>query len=172
MERERNGGVVLLLLLQRAVVRFWSASVYGCSSLCRTQSLLKHKLGTWCIAWRMLLNLPQNQEEMVWLIDFHGFNLSNISVKSTRETARVLQEHYPERLGVTILYNPPKFFEPFWTDVELVWVPRQMNKAAEKVSTHVKASFWSSKVLNAEIKAVNEILDNDKGKLVAYDVDE
>ncbi|KAI8004237.1 hypothetical protein LOK49_LG08G01404 [Camellia lanceoleosa] len=57
-------------------------------------------------------------------------------------------------------------------DVELVWVPRQMNKAAEKVSTHVKAYFWSSKVLNAEIKAVNEILDNDKGKLVAYDVDE
>jgi hypothetical protein len=29
-------------------------------------------------------------------------------------TADVLQGHYPERLGVAILYNAPKFFEPFW----------------------------------------------------------
>ncbi|KAI7991360.1 hypothetical protein LOK49_LG12G02036 [Camellia lanceoleosa] len=57
-------------------------------------------------------------------------------------------------------------------DMELVWVPRQMNKAAEKASTHVKATFWPSKVLDAEIVAINEILDNDKGMLVAYDVDE
>ncbi|KAF5955447.1 hypothetical protein HYC85_008303 [Camellia sinensis] len=62
-----------------------------------------------------IMNLPQHQEEMVWLIDFHGYNLSNISVMSTRETAHVLQDYYPERLGVAILYNPPKFFEPFWT---------------------------------------------------------
>lgn len=52
---------------------------------------------------------------MVWLIDFQGFNLSNISVKVTKETAHVLQDHYPERLGLAILYNPPKFFEPFYT---------------------------------------------------------
>jgi hypothetical protein len=62
-----------------------------------------------------VLNLPPGQEQMVWLIDFEGFNLSNISVKLTRETAHVLQDRYPERLGVAILYNPPKFFEPFFT---------------------------------------------------------
>lgn len=62
-----------------------------------------------------ILNLPPHQEQMVWLIDFQGFNLSHISVKVTRETAHVLQDHYPERLGLAILYNPPKFFEPFWT---------------------------------------------------------
>lgn len=61
------------------------------------------------------MNLPREQEQMVWLIDFEGFNLSHISVKVTRETAHVLQDHYPERLGLAILYNPPKFFEPFWT---------------------------------------------------------
>lgn len=61
-----------------------------------------------------ILNLPPEQEQMVWLIDFHGFNLSNISVKVTKETAHVLQDHYPERLGLAILYNPPKFFESFW----------------------------------------------------------
>lgn len=61
-----------------------------------------------------ILDLPPDQEQMIWMIDFHGFNLSHISIKVTRETAHVLQEHYPERLGVAILYNAPKIFEPFW----------------------------------------------------------
>lgn len=59
-------------------------------------------------------NLPSDQEQMIWLIDFHGFNLSNISINSTKETANILQNQYPERLGLAILYNPPKFFEPFY----------------------------------------------------------
>ncbi|GKD41781.1 phosphatidylinositol transfer protein 3-like protein, partial [Tanacetum coccineum] len=61
-----------------------------------------------------ILNLPLDQEQMIWLIDFNGFNLSNISIKSTKETAFILQDQYPERLGLAILYNPPKFFEPFY----------------------------------------------------------
>ena len=61
-----------------------------------------------------IVNLPENQEQMVWLIDFHGFNMSHISIKVTKETAHVLQEHYPERLGMAVLYDAPKIFEPFW----------------------------------------------------------
>uniref|UniRef100_A0A5B7A6X1 Putative Sec14p-like phosphatidylinositol transfer family protein isoform 1 n=1 Tax=Davidia involucrata TaxID=16924 RepID=A0A5B7A6X1_DAVIN len=76
----------------------------------------------------VILNLPQDQEQMIWLIDFHGFNLSNISVKVTRETAHILQVHYPERLGVAILYNPPKFFEPFYTVVKPFLEPKTANK--------------------------------------------
>ncbi|XP_057974660.1 uncharacterized protein LOC131162328 [Malania oleifera] len=75
-----------------------------------------------------ILNLPPEQEQMIWLIDFHGFSLSNISVKVTRETAHVLQDHYPERLGLAILYNPPKFFEPFWTVVKPFLEPKTCNK--------------------------------------------
>ncbi|RYR49254.1 hypothetical protein Ahy_A07g035625 isoform D [Arachis hypogaea] len=66
-----------------------------------------------------ILNLPPHQEQMVWLIDFQGFNLSHISVRVTRETAHILQDQYPERLGLAILYNPPKFFEPFFTVIKL-----------------------------------------------------
>jgi hypothetical protein len=61
-----------------------------------------------------ILNLPPGQDQMVWLIDFAGFNLHNISFHVTKMTADVLQGHYPERLGIAILYNPPNFFEPFW----------------------------------------------------------
>lgn len=59
-------------------------------------------------------NLPPGEEQMVWMIDFHGYSLANVSLRTTKETAHVLQEHYPERLAFAVLYNPPKFFEPFW----------------------------------------------------------
>lgn len=75
-----------------------------------------------------ILNLPSDQEQMVWLIDFHGFNLSHISLKVTRETAHVLQDHYPERLGLAILYNAPKFFEPFWNVAKAFLEPKTSNK--------------------------------------------
>ncbi|KAK4274093.1 hypothetical protein QN277_017375 [Acacia crassicarpa] len=75
-----------------------------------------------------ILNLPAGQEQMVWLIDFQGFNLSHISVKVTRETAHVLQDQYPERLGLAILYNPPKFFEPFFKMVKPLLEPETYNK--------------------------------------------
>ncbi|XP_024972682.1 phosphatidylinositol transfer protein 3-like [Cynara cardunculus var. scolymus] len=75
-----------------------------------------------------ILNLPPEQEQMVWLIDFHGFSMSNISIKSTKETAHILQDHYPERLGLAILYDPPKFFEPFWKVVKPFLEPKTANK--------------------------------------------
>ncbi|CAH8357140.1 unnamed protein product [Eruca vesicaria subsp. sativa] len=75
-----------------------------------------------------ILNLPDHQDQMVWLIDFHGFNMSHISVKVSRETAHVLQEHYPERLGLAVLYNPPKIFEPFWKMVKPFLDPKTRNK--------------------------------------------
>ncbi|KAL8225542.1 hypothetical protein R6Q57_018099 [Mikania cordata] len=75
-----------------------------------------------------IFHLPPEQEQMVWLIDFHGFSMSNISIKSTKETAHILQDHYPERLGLAILYNPPKFFEPFWKVVKPFLEPKTTNK--------------------------------------------
>ncbi|XP_076885707.1 uncharacterized protein LOC143535269 [Bidens hawaiensis] len=75
-----------------------------------------------------ILNLPLDQEQMIWLIDFHGFSLSNISIKSTKETAFILQEQYPERLGLAILYDPPKFFEPFYKIVKPFLEPKTANK--------------------------------------------
>lgn len=75
-----------------------------------------------------VVNLPEDQEQMVWLIDFHGFNLSNISVKVTKETAHILQDHYPERLGIAILYDAPKIFEPFWKIAKPFLDPKTVSK--------------------------------------------
>ncbi|WCJ44509.1 Sec14p-like phosphatidylinositol transfer family protein [Euphorbia peplus] len=75
-----------------------------------------------------ILNLAPEQDQMVWLIDFSGYNLSHVSLKVTKETAHVLQDHYPERLGMAILFNPPKFFEPFWMMAKAFLEPKTFNK--------------------------------------------
>ncbi|XP_059634212.1 uncharacterized protein LOC132276677 [Cornus florida] len=66
-----------------------------------------------------ILNLPDDQEQMAWLIDFTGWALStSVPVKSARETINILQNHYPERLAVAFLYSPPRIFETFWKIVK------------------------------------------------------
>lgn len=66
-----------------------------------------------------IINLPPDQQQMVWLIDFSGWSLSNyVPIKTTRETINILQNHYPERLGAALLYNPPRIFEAFWKIVK------------------------------------------------------
>lgn len=88
------------------------SSLFGMQNSKSTKGQIKYLV--YCME-NAILNLPPEQEQMVWLIDFQGFNMSHISIKVTRETAHVLQDHYPERLGLAILYNPPKIFEPFFT---------------------------------------------------------
>lgn len=62
-----------------------------------------------------ILNLPAGQEQMVWFIDFKDWSISkSIPVKTVQEIAYVLQNHYPERLGLATLLNPPHIFETFW----------------------------------------------------------
>lgn len=62
-----------------------------------------------------ILNLHNGQEQISWLIDFTGFTLNtNISVKAARGIINIMQNHYPERLAISFLYNPPKFFQAFW----------------------------------------------------------
>lgn len=66
-----------------------------------------------------ILNLREGQEQMSWLIDFTGFSLNtNVSVKTARECINILQNHYPERLAVAFLYNPPRIFQAFWKAVK------------------------------------------------------
>lgn len=62
-----------------------------------------------------IANLPEDQEEMIWLVDFKNWSMTKpISIKTTQDAAHVLQRHYPERLGYGILINPPHIFETFW----------------------------------------------------------
>ncbi|KAK7252910.1 hypothetical protein RIF29_37183 [Crotalaria pallida] len=66
-----------------------------------------------------ILNLPEGAEQMSWLIDFTGFSLSTyIPIKTARDISYILQNHYPERLAIAFLYNPPRIFQAFFKAVK------------------------------------------------------
>ncbi|CAI9284183.1 unnamed protein product [Lactuca saligna] len=76
-----------------------------------------------------ILNLPEGQEEMVWLIDFTGLSFSvNVPIKTARDTISILQNHYPQRLAIAILYSPPRIFEAFWKIVKYFLDPKTFQK--------------------------------------------
>ncbi|KAL1346455.1 uncharacterized protein [Arachis hypogaea] len=76
-----------------------------------------------------ILNLSEGQEQMSWLIDFTGFAMStNLSIKTARDIIHILQNHYPERLAIAFLYNPPRIFQAFWKAVKYFLDPKTAQK--------------------------------------------
>ncbi|CAI5510293.1 unnamed protein product [Closterium sp. Naga37s-1] len=60
-------------------------------------------------------SLPEGVEQMVWIIDYKGFTLRKSPLmKTSREVLHILQNHYPERLGAAILFDPPYIFQGLW----------------------------------------------------------
>ncbi|WOL16988.1 hypothetical protein Cni_G25776 [Canna indica] len=76
-----------------------------------------------------IISIPGEQEQIVWLIDFTGWSLSNaVPIKIARETVHILQNHYPERLALGLMYNPPKIFEVFWKVTKYFLDPKTFEK--------------------------------------------
>ncbi|KAJ0240779.1 hypothetical protein HA466_0223580 [Hirschfeldia incana] len=76
-----------------------------------------------------IINLPKGQEQMSWLIDFTGWSLANNApMKTTRDIIYILQNHYPERLGMSFLYNPPRLFQAGYKAVKYFLDPRTAQK--------------------------------------------
>ncbi|CAN6309551.1 unnamed protein product [Urochloa humidicola] len=66
-----------------------------------------------------ILSLTEGQDKMVWLIDFTGWTMAHATpIKTARECTSILQNYYPERLGIAFLFNPPKVFEAFYKAVK------------------------------------------------------
>lgn len=52
---------------------------------------------------------------MTWLIDFGGYNRKNQPPwKVSMQTLHIVQNHYPERLGRAVNFQPPFLFELFY----------------------------------------------------------
>lgn len=100
---------------------------------------------------KAILNLAADQEQMVWLIDFQGWTMGCVSINATRETAHVLQDYYPERLALGVLYNPPRIFESFW----------KLVKPFLEHKTYKKVKFVYSDDIESQ-KIITDIFDMDK----------
>ncbi|KAJ6678616.1 DIVERGENT CRAL/TRIO DOMAIN PROTEIN [Salix viminalis] len=103
-----------------------------------------------------ILNLADGQEQMSWLIDFTGWSLStNIPIKTSRDCINVLQNHYPQRLAIAFLYNPPRIFEAFWKAVRYFMDPITSQKVKfvypkKKESLELMQSYFDIENLPSE----------------------
>uniref|UniRef100_A0A7N0T844 CRAL-TRIO domain-containing protein n=1 Tax=Kalanchoe fedtschenkoi TaxID=63787 RepID=A0A7N0T844_KALFE len=105
---------------------------------------------------KAVLNLAEGQEQMVWLIDFTGLSYkNNVPIKTTREIVHILQNHYPETLGLAFLYNPPMIFHTFWKVVKYFLDPITFQKvnfiySKNKDSVELMGSFFDTENLPSE----------------------
>ncbi|XP_051123663.1 uncharacterized protein LOC127246382 [Andrographis paniculata] len=124
-----------------------------------------------------ILNLPDGQEEMVWLIDFTGWSLScSVPIKAARDTINILQNHYPERLAVAFLYSPPRIFEAFWKIVKYFMDPKTIQKVKfvypkNKDSVELMSSYFDVDNLPTEFggKATLHYDHEEFSRLMALD---
>ncbi|KAL8095130.1 hypothetical protein AgCh_036547 [Apium graveolens] len=110
----------------------------------------KIKYLVYCIE-KAIKSMEPGQEQMVWLVDFQGYTKSKLSLKITKDVAHILQNCYPERLGLAILYNPPKVFEAFYV----------MVKPIVDKKTYQKVKFVHSNDPQSR-KTMESIFDMDK----------
>lgn len=124
-----------------------------------------------------MLNLPEGQEEMAWLIDFTGWSFTtNVPVRTARDTINILQDHYPQRLAVAFLYNPPRIFEAFWKIVKYFMDPKTFQKVKfvypkNKESVELMRSYFDVDNLPIEFggKATMKYDHEDFSRLMAQD---
>lgn len=104
-----------------------------------------------------ILNLPEGQEQMSWLIDFTGWSLNtNVPIRTARDSSHILQNHYPERLAIAFLYNPPRIFEAFWKIVKYFLDAKTIQKVKfvypkNKESVEVMSTFFDVENLPVEL---------------------
>ncbi|KAB2082520.1 hypothetical protein ES319_A05G202900v1 [Gossypium barbadense] len=124
-----------------------------------------------------ILNLPETQEQMAWLIDFTGWTLStSVPIKSARDTINLLQNHYPERLAIAFLYNPPRIFEAFWKIVKYFMDAKTFQKVKfvypkNTESVELMRSYFDKENLPTEFggKAVLEYNHEEFSKQMSQD---
>ncbi|GLT92136.1 hypothetical protein SLE2022_099900 [Rubroshorea leprosula] len=124
-----------------------------------------------------ILNLPEDQEQMAWLIDFTGWTLStSVPVKSARDSINILQNHYPERLSVAFLYNPPRIFEAFWKIVKYFLDAKTFQKVKfvypkNKDSVELMKSYFDEENLPIEFggKALLQYNHEEFSKMMVQD---
>ncbi|KAL0378129.1 UNVERIFIED_CONTAM: Phosphatidylinositol transfer protein PDR16 [Sesamum radiatum] len=124
-----------------------------------------------------ILNLPEGQEQMSWLIDFNGWSLNtNVPIKTARDIIYILQNHYPERLAIVVLYSPPRIFEAFWKVVKYFVDQKTFQKIKfvypnNKDSLEVMKSFFDTENLPSEFggKATLKYNHEEFSRLMAED---
>lgn len=78
---------------------------------------------------RCVESMGEDVQQMVWVIDFNGFSLTNSPpISVALATLNILSNHYPERLGTALLVDTPWLFGAFWKAISPFINPVTYNK--------------------------------------------
>ncbi|KAK9818152.1 hypothetical protein WJX72_007873 [[Myrmecia] bisecta] len=85
--------------------------------------------------------------KMTWLIDFEGYTMATAPpLKVAMQTVSILQNHYPERLGLSVYYHPPRLFNLMWKAVRPFVDPEAVADlraaVADKLASHAHLRYW------------------------------
>ncbi|EGG23115.1 cellular retinaldehyde-binding/triple function domain-containing protein [Cavenderia fasciculata] len=90
------------------------------------------------------MDASQGCEQLAILIDFNGYSIMNAPPLSvSKQTLDILSSHYPERLGVAFIVDPPLVFSVFWNIISPL-----INKNTVKKIVFVKGEKEKKKVLS------------------------
>ncbi|EFC44918.1 predicted protein, partial [Naegleria gruberi] len=65
--------------------------------------------------WTAVDRMDDGHTQMVWICDYSGYSMKNApSLSVCKQTVEILSSHFPERLGVALIMNPPRVFSWFW----------------------------------------------------------
>ncbi|KAL5713479.1 hypothetical protein ACHQM5_015549 [Ranunculus cassubicifolius] len=105
-----------------------------------------------------ILNLPESQDSganvmacrLHWMVIHQTY-----PIKTSRDSIHILQNHYPERLAVVFLYNPPRIFEAFWKIVKYFLDAKSFQKVKfvypmNKESVELMSSYFNDENLPTE----------------------
>ena len=78
---------------------------------------------------RAVDSMPEGVEQMTWIIDFNGYTTRNAPpFNICRQTLNILNDCYPERLGICMMVDTPFIFNFFWKAISPFINPVTKNK--------------------------------------------
>lgn len=88
--------------------------IYSCLELATNRNIednRRHMISTFEQAIRLM---PEGVESWCWVLDFHGFGLSDCDPRLAKIFLNISAAHYPERLGQIFVVSAPMLFNTLW----------------------------------------------------------
>ena len=83
--------------------------VYACAGRSTSKQVESNVLHT-ALEIERLFDGNRGSGKYVWLLDFSGMSFRDVGVRMAQKGLGLFVNHYPERLGEIVLYNPPALF--------------------------------------------------------------
>eukprot|EP00210_Caulerpa_lentillifera_P001533 g1471.t1 len=121
---------------------------YSCMKLSRSKDVEEGKIHLITQFEQAIRMMPDGVEQWVWVSDFFGFGMSDMSPAMARRFVDLTANHYPERLGAYLVVDAPTIFEGLWklvkpwldpvTVQKIIFVPNDIKKGSSQSRLYAK----------------------------------